>query len=55
VRTCVRTEDTTAGPFAQDSGFDWKNLGVLLGWGAAGALIAVRRFRWDPGSNDRNH
>jgi ABC-2 type transport system permease protein len=36
------------GPFAQHSGFDWNNLGVLLAWGAAGTLIAVRRFRWDP-------
>jgi ABC-2 type transport system permease protein len=36
------------GPFAQHGGFDWKDLGVLLAWGAAGALIAVRRFRWDP-------
>ena len=34
--------------FAQHSGFDWKDLGVLLAWGAAGTLIAVRRFRWDP-------
>jgi ABC-2 type transport system permease protein len=38
------------GPFAQHSGADWKDLGVLLAWGAAGALIAVRRFRWDPRS-----
>jgi hypothetical protein len=29
------------GPFAQHSGFDWRNLGVLLAWGAVGALIAV--------------
>jgi len=36
------------GPFAQHSGFDWKDLGVLLAWGAAGTLIAVRRFGWDP-------
>ena len=36
------------GPFAQHSGFDWKNLGVLLAWGVVGTLIAVRRFRWDP-------
>ena len=36
------------GPFAQHSGFGWKDLGVLLAWGAAGTLIAVRRFRWDP-------
>ena len=32
------------GPFAQHTGFDWKSLGVL----AAGALVAIRRFRWDP-------
>ena len=35
-------------PFAQHAGPGWKNLGVLLAWGAAGALVAVRRFRWDP-------
>ena len=35
-------------PFAQHSGFDRKDLGVLLAWGAAETLIAVRRFRWDP-------
>jgi ABC-2 type transport system permease protein len=36
------------GPFAQHAGFDWKHLGVLLAWGAAGAVVAVRRFRWNP-------
>jgi ABC-2 type transport system permease protein len=36
------------GPFAQHTGFDWHNLGVLLAWGAAGAFVAVRRFRWNP-------
>ena len=36
------------GPFAQHAGLDWRNLGVLLAWGAAGALVAVRRFRWNP-------
>lgn len=36
------------GPFAQHRGFDWTDLGVLAAWGAAGTLIAVRRFRWDP-------
>ena len=35
-------------PFAQHAGPGWTNLGVLLTWGAAGALVAVRRFRWDP-------
>jgi len=36
------------GPFAEHTGFAWQNLGVLLVWGAAGAVVAVRRFRWDP-------
>ena len=36
------------GPFARHTGFDWAALGVLLAWGVAGGLIAVRRFRWDP-------
>ena len=36
------------GPFAQHGGVDWKDLGVLLAWGAAGALVAIWRFRWDP-------
>jgi ABC-2 type transport system permease protein len=36
------------GPFAQHTGFDWPHLAVLLAWGVVGALVAVRRFRWDP-------
>ena len=38
------------GPFGLHTGLDWKNLGVLLAWGALGAVVAVRRFRWDPRS-----
>ena len=34
------------GPFAQHTGFEWGHLGVLLAWGAVGALVAIRRFRW---------
>jgi ABC-2 type transport system permease protein len=34
--------------FGRDGGFAWANLGVLAVWGVAGALVAVRRFRWDP-------
>ena len=36
------------GPFAQHTGFDWNNLAVLASWGAAGAFIAIRGFRWNP-------
>ncbi|GAB2799075.1 ABC transporter permease [Streptomyces chlorus] len=30
------------------AGLPWRDLGVLLLWGALGAVVAVRRFRWDP-------
>jgi ABC-2 type transport system permease protein len=36
------------GPFAENRGFDWTHLGVLLAWGVGGGLVAIRRFRWDP-------
>jgi ABC-2 type transport system permease protein len=36
------------GPFAEHTGFDWRSLGVLLAWGAAGACVAIFRFRWNP-------
>lgn len=36
------------GPFAQHTGFDGKNLAVLAAWGALGAVVAIRRFRWNP-------
>jgi ABC-2 type transport system permease protein len=36
------------GPFAGHPGVDWRDLGVLLAWGAIGTVVAVRRFRWDP-------
>jgi ABC-2 type transport system permease protein len=35
-------------PFAGHGGPNWQSLGVLLAWGVAGAVVAVRRFRWDP-------
>ncbi|MER6950354.1 ABC transporter permease [Nonomuraea sp. NPDC000554] len=36
------------GAFAGRDGFAWSSLGVLLVWGAVGAAVAIRRFRWDP-------
>src|SRR5262249_3711179 len=36
------------GPFAQHPGFDWPHLEVGVGWGGVGAIVAIRRFRWDP-------
>ena len=40
------------GPFAQHTGFDWKpHRPTRLGH--AGAVIAIRRFRWNPDPNER--
>ena len=36
------------GLIGHHTGPDWRDLGVLLVWGVAGAFIAVRRFRWNP-------
>jgi ABC-2 type transport system permease protein len=35
-------------PFESGSGFDLKGLAVLMGWGIAGTLIAMRYFSWEP-------
>ncbi len=34
--------------FAGHAGPDWRHLAVLAAWGGLGAVVAVRRFRWDP-------
>lgn len=34
--------------FTEGGGYDWRHLGVLTAWGVGGAVVAVRRFRWDP-------
>ena len=36
------------GPFAEHTGADWHSLAVLAAWGAVGALVAIRCFRWEP-------
>lgn len=40
--------DAMLASFTEGAGFQWKELAVLAAWGVVGALIAVRRFRWDP-------
>jgi len=35
-------------PHTSGLGLNWADFGVLLGWGAAGLLIAIRRFSWLP-------
>ncbi len=40
--------EALTGPFAQHTGADWPHLVVLAAWGGVGAIVAIRRFRWDP-------
>jgi ABC-2 type transport system permease protein len=35
-------------PHTTGSGFRWGDLAVLAAWGAAGLIIAIRRFNWLP-------
>ena len=35
-------------PFAQNANADWRPLAVLGAWGCAGAVVAIRHFRWNP-------
>jgi ABC-2 type transport system permease protein len=35
-------------PTRTDAGFAWGHLAVVVAWGVVGALVAARRFRWDP-------
>jgi len=34
--------------FPDEIGFAWGDLAILALWGALGAFVAVRRFRWEP-------
>jgi ABC-2 type transport system permease protein len=40
--------EALTGPFAAHTGADWRDLAVLAAWGGVGAVVAIRRFRWDP-------
>jgi ABC-2 type transport system permease protein len=35
-------------PTTTGAGFEWDNLAVVVAWGAAGLLLALRYFRWTP-------
>ena len=35
-------------PYTTGSGLRWGDLAALAAWGAAGLIVAVRRFRWLP-------
>jgi len=38
-------------PHSGTAGFAGRDLEIMAGWGAAGLLIAARRFRWTPQSS----
>jgi ABC-2 type transport system permease protein len=40
--------EALTGPLSRHTGTDWRQLAVLAAWGVVGAIVAVRRFRWDP-------
>jgi ABC-2 type transport system permease protein len=40
--------EALTGPFANHTGPDWPHLAVLAAWGVLGAIVAIRRFRWNP-------
>jgi ABC-2 type transport system permease protein len=40
--------EALTGPFAQHTGAHWGQLAVLAAWGGLGAIVAIRRFRWNP-------
>ena len=35
-------------PFSDAPAFEWDNLAVMVIWSAGGAIVALRRFRWEP-------
>jgi ABC-2 type transport system permease protein len=39
-------------PYTQGSGFSAGNLAAIAAWGVLGLVVAVRRFRWEAGSQD---
>jgi ABC-2 type transport system permease protein len=40
--------EALTGPLALHTSADWSHLAVLAAWGVLGAVVAIRRFRWNP-------
>ena len=39
---------TAFNPYTTGSGFEWGDIAVIAAWGAAGLVLAVRFFSWEP-------
>jgi ABC-2 type transport system permease protein len=48
VRHLIVAMFATFDPRRRSVGPDWSHLAVLLAWGVAGLVVALRRFRWEP-------
>lgn len=48
VRHFLLATFATFDPFRRGTTVAWSDVAVMVAWGAAGALVAVRRFRWEP-------
>jgi ABC-2 type transport system permease protein len=48
VKHFAEAMQATFSPFTTGSGFRWSDLGVILLWAAAGTIVAVRKFQWEP-------
>jgi ABC-2 type transport system permease protein len=53
LRHFVEALTETFNPYTPGAGFRWGNLAVLLAWGGAGAVVAVRFFRWEAPTGPR--
>jgi ABC-2 type transport system permease protein len=40
--------EETFNPFVGGTGFRWDHLAVVVLWGVAGLVVAVRKFQWEP-------
>ena len=55
LRHLVDAFTATFSPHTTGSGFAPKDLAVLVAWTVAGAIVAVRRFRWEPSQSRSRH
>ncbi len=35
-------------PYVEAPAFQWDNLAFIAAWGVVGAIVALRRFTWEP-------